>query len=66
MISMAPMTTKSPKPAPKHGNMKRIRPCIELTLSRFALDALASLAGPGGSRSAVVEALILDAFASKK
>lgn len=52
---------------PKHSEWrstprkKRGRPGVQLTLSPEAMEALQALAGPGGSKSAVVEELILDA-----
>lgn len=39
----------------------RHRPHVGLTLPRDVLEKLARLAGPGGSRSAVVERLIIEA-----
>lgn len=43
----------------KQGPRKRVRRYIQLTLAPEALAVLAELAGPGGSRSAVVEEWLL-------
>lgn len=41
------------------GPRKRLRPRLELTISREALAVLSRLAGRGGSRSAVIERWLL-------
>ncbi len=56
--------TGNPKGSPWRSTprTKRKRPGVQLTLSPEAMAALERLAGPAGSKSAIVEELVLDAF----
>jgi hypothetical protein len=56
-----------PLPCPEHPSdwrsqprAKRARPGVQLTLSREAIAVLERMAGPAGSKSAVVERWLLD------